>query len=257
MPPDAGSAPALLLVHGAWHGAWCWEDAFAPYLREQGLRVETIDLPGHGQAGRKRLPWLRIADYVDDVEAKLNSMGGPVVIAGHSMGGYTVQKLMERRSPNLAGAILVAAETPKGVWGVVSQLLRRHPIDFLVANLTLSLYHLVRTPERAQALFRSASMPAETSQMHWQRLNNESFRAFVDMLGLNPIRYSKIDAALPKLVLGGEQDVIFPPKAVQTNAAAYGMQAKLYADMPHNLMQDARWQQVADDIARWCLALPR
>ena len=256
MPPEASDAPALLLVHGAWHGAWCWEDGFAPYLRENGLRVETIDLPGHGQPSPKRLPWLRIADYVDAVEAKLHSMDGPVVVAGHSMGGYTVQKLMERRPANLAGAILVAAATPRGVWGVVSNMLLKHPLDFLVANLTMNLYHLVRTPQRAQALFHGEHMPAEAARKHWKRLNNESFRAFLDMLGLAPIRPGKADPALPKLVLGGENDVIFPPKVVNANAAAHGVSASIYPGMPHNLMQDEQWQQVADDMLQWCKALP-
>lgn len=255
MPPEPQQPPALLLVHGAWHGAWCWEDQFAPYLREQGLRVETIDLPGHGKPGPRRLPWLRVADYVDAVEARMAQIGGPVVVAGHSMGGFTVQKLMERRPATLAGAILVAAATPRGVWGVVGNLIRRHPLDLLVANLTLSLYHLVRTPAKAKALFHRDSMDDDTARRHWQRLNNESFRAFLDMLGLGPLRPAKADPALPKLVLGGEQDVIFPPAVVHANAAAHGVTPTIYAGMPHNLMQDAQWQQVADDMAAWVKGL--
>ncbi|MBB6567451.1 alpha/beta fold hydrolase [Kribbella sandramycini] len=37
--------PALLLVHGAWHGSWCWQA-----LRDSldGRRVETVDLPSVG-----------------------------------------------------------------------------------------------------------------------------------------------------------------------------------------------------------------
>lgn len=251
MPLEADQAPALLLVHGAWHGAWCWEDAFAPHLRALGLHVETIDLPGHGVPGSRRLPWLTISDYVDAVQARLAQMGRPVVVLGHSMGGYAAQKLMERRPSQLAGVVLLAAATPRGVWGVVGRLLRTHPLDFLVANLTLNLYHLVRTPDRARALFHRDTLDDTTVRKHWQRLNNESFRAFLDMLGLNAIRPRKADPALPKLVLGGEQDVIFPPAVVQACAAAHGVTPTIHAGMPHNLMQDAQWQRVADDIAAW------
>lgn len=36
--------PALLLVHGAWHGLWCWEDLL-PILSRRGWRAHTVDLP--------------------------------------------------------------------------------------------------------------------------------------------------------------------------------------------------------------------
>ena len=38
MAPTAGSLPTLLLVHGAWHGAWCWE-RFVPWFEGRGYRV--------------------------------------------------------------------------------------------------------------------------------------------------------------------------------------------------------------------------
>ena len=94
--------PTLLLVHGAWHGAWCWEQQFAPWLREQGHDVVTMDLPGHGKPGPERIEWFSLTDYADAVEAKLRGLGRPVIVAGHSMGGMVVQKLMERRPANLA-----------------------------------------------------------------------------------------------------------------------------------------------------------
>ena len=37
-----------VLVHGAWHGSWCWEKV-VPLLRQAGHQVESLDLPGHGQ----------------------------------------------------------------------------------------------------------------------------------------------------------------------------------------------------------------
>ena len=37
----------FILVHGAWHGAWCWYKV-VPLLRAAGHRVDAINLPGHG-----------------------------------------------------------------------------------------------------------------------------------------------------------------------------------------------------------------
>lgn len=250
MTPSS-QTPNLLLVHGAWHGAWCWEDEFAPYLRSKGLNVITMDLPGHSGSGPKRLPWYSIGDYVNAVEKKLLEIGQPTAVLGHSMGGYVVQKLMERQPKHLAAAILFAPATQRGVLGVVGNLIRQHPIDFLVANLTLSLYHLVRTPAHARALFHSATLPEAALQKHWQRISNESFRAFLDMLVLAPIQAKKASSTLPKLVIGGEKDTVFPPNIVNRCAHHYGVSATIYQGHPHCLQQDPNWQPVADDISSW------
>lgn len=250
---QSSEPPVLLLVHGAWHGAWCWEDEFAPYLRQQGLNVVSMDLPGHGHSGAKKIPWYSIADYADAVEAKIVEIGQPTIVLGHSMGGYVTQKLMERQPPQLAGAILFAAATQRGVAGVVWHMLRSRPLDFLVANLKRSLYHLVRTPQQAKALFHSPSISDDVVQKHWQRIGNESFRAFLDMLLLAPIKNKNMPNDLPTLVLGGEKDVVFPPEIVQRCAKGLGVNAMIYEDMPHSLQQHSNWQTVADDIRDWVL----
>ena len=41
-------ANEYVLVHGACHGAWCWDEV-AVRLRAKGHRVVTLDLPGHGR----------------------------------------------------------------------------------------------------------------------------------------------------------------------------------------------------------------
>src|SRR2546423_156293 len=44
--PVTEATQRVVLVHGAWHGAWCWERVAAP-LRERGYDVVVPDLPGH------------------------------------------------------------------------------------------------------------------------------------------------------------------------------------------------------------------
>ena len=52
----------ILLVHGAWHGKWCW-DYFTPELALRGWRVSTLDLPSSsGEPG---------LDLQDDADAVL------------------------------------------------------------------------------------------------------------------------------------------------------------------------------------------
>jgi pimeloyl-ACP methyl ester carboxylesterase len=70
---------SVLLVHGAWHGAWCWE-AVQAALPDGAV---AIDLPSnHGGGG--------FAADVDAVRAALDGMAAPVVLVGHSYGGAVI-----------------------------------------------------------------------------------------------------------------------------------------------------------------------
>lgn len=251
MQPDA-QAPTILLVHGAWHGSWYWEEGFAPWLREQGHTVETIDLPGHDQPGRHRIPFYSIRAYADAVEAAVERSARPVVAVGHSMGGHVVQKLMERRPTNLTGAALLASVPPQGVLRVVLYLLRTHPVTLLRTTLGLDMYQVVRKPELAHELFYTPDFDPERVAHYWKQAQGESFRAFLDMLMLNLPRPSRADPALPKWVMGGELDVIFPPKTVYKTARAYGVDAHIYPGMAHSSMVlEPGWEKVASELSNW------
>ena len=116
---------------------------------------------------------------------------------------------------------------------------------------------LVREPDMARALFYSHTMTDEEAADYWARLQNESFRAFLDMLVLDLPKPRKVAAALPRWVVGGGQDQIFPPQVVQRTAAAYRCKARIYPDMAHNLMLDHGWARVAEDLSRWVGRLQR
>ncbi|MFI5729040.1 alpha/beta fold hydrolase [Kribbella sp. NPDC051587] len=75
--------PAVLLVHGAWHGSWCWE-AVRSLLVDQGWRVETVDLPSVAPAGEVRYG---LHDDAKAVREAITAIGGPVVVVAHSYGG--------------------------------------------------------------------------------------------------------------------------------------------------------------------------
>lgn len=72
------------LVHGAWHGAWCW-DRVAPLLRDAGHTAIAMDLPtedkGAGTAEYARVVLDALEPEADD---------GPVVLVGHSAAGLTL-----------------------------------------------------------------------------------------------------------------------------------------------------------------------
>ncbi|GGK20400.1 hypothetical protein GCM10011583_60370 [Streptomyces camponoticapitis] len=75
--------PIILLVHGAWHGAWCWEK-LVPELTDQGWRVLTVDLPSASSDPANT------AGMYDDARAIrrcLDGVDAPVTVLAHSYGG--------------------------------------------------------------------------------------------------------------------------------------------------------------------------
>ena len=55
----------FVLIHGAWHGGWCW-DKTVPLLEKRGHTVLAPDLLGHGR-DRTPLSMVSLSSYVDSV----------------------------------------------------------------------------------------------------------------------------------------------------------------------------------------------
>jgi pimeloyl-ACP methyl ester carboxylesterase len=83
----------FVLVHGAWHGAWCWEKV-VPLLSEAGHEVHTIDLPGLGE-DQSPIADVGLDSYVSAVSELINSIARQVVLVGHSMGGMVITQVAE------------------------------------------------------------------------------------------------------------------------------------------------------------------
>ena len=237
----------LLFVHGAWHGAWCWTDHFLPYFARHGYISHTFDLRGHGKSdGQKGFRWTRIADYVSDVERVVRQMDQSPVLIGHSMGGLVVQKYLERHEA--PAAVLLASVPPGGVLRTTLSIAAHHPLPFLKANATMQLYPIVGTPQLTREAFFSEGISEARLQAHYSRIQNEAYRAFLDMIVFSLPRPARIKT--PLLVLGGEKDTIFSRKEVEATARAYHTQATFF-NMAHDMMLEDGWQDVADHILRW------
>lgn len=97
----------FLLVHGAWHGAWCWETLIET-LERRGHAAVAIDLPG-AEAGGKPGWRIKFADYVDAVNAAAEQIDGDVHLVGHSMGGLSISAAAEARPELYSSLTYVAA----------------------------------------------------------------------------------------------------------------------------------------------------
>jgi pimeloyl-ACP methyl ester carboxylesterase len=92
----------LVLVHGSYHGAWCWE-RLAPELERLGHTVTAVDLPISDPAAGA-------SEYADAIEAQVDWSEPPVII-GHSTGGLTIPIVAARRP--VRQLVFLAAMLPK------------------------------------------------------------------------------------------------------------------------------------------------
>jgi len=102
---------AFVLVHGAWHGAWCWQRV-AQLLEARGHRVDAIDLPGHGE-DRTPVAGMTLEAYAERVRRAVEAAGERVVLVGHSMGGMSVTQAAEHVPDRIAALVYVAAFLPR------------------------------------------------------------------------------------------------------------------------------------------------
>lgn len=100
----------FILVHGSWHGAWCWKKLL-PALREAGYGAIAVELPAHGNDPADADD-ASFAGYVDRVGAAIDDASGEVILVGHSMGGQVVTQAAERHADAVATVVYLAAFLP-------------------------------------------------------------------------------------------------------------------------------------------------
>jgi len=239
----------ILLIHGAWHGPWCWED-FADRLTGRGHEVRAVQLRGHDR--RPGRIWHRVHHYVDDVRRAAAEFARPPVLVGHSLGGLLAQKYVERHP---AQAVVLMASVPTGgMIRPVARLAARHPAAFLKANLQLSLAPFIRTPALARDLFFTPDTPQEVVGRCHTHLQNESYLVLVDLVTFVRPRPGRVD--VPMLVLGAERDPFFTPDEVRRTARAYGTEAEILPGIGHDMMLEHGWRELADRVDSWVRGTP-
>jgi alpha-beta hydrolase superfamily lysophospholipase len=120
---------------------------------------------------------------------------------------------------------------------------------FTKVNLTLSPIHAVSTPQLAREAFYSAGIAEESLTRYHAQIQNDSFRAYLDMMLFSLPRPALVKT--PMLVLGAEDDAMFTVDEIRATARAYGTEADILPGVAHNMMLEPGWRSVADRIVSW------
>lgn len=134
-----GERRTVVLVHGAWHGAWCWASVLAG-LDERGVPAVAVDLPGPG-----------LHDDVDHVRGVLDGIDGAVVLVGHSYGGAVVTGAGVH--PSVEHLVYLAAFAPEEGETALGLLATDARDDLRSAVVVRGDGTSVLDPERVPAVF--------------------------------------------------------------------------------------------------------
>ncbi|MFD7026321.1 alpha/beta fold hydrolase [Promicromonospora sukumoe] len=214
-----------LLVHGAWHGSWCWAPV-TPHLAARGVPSVAVDLLGQGLHGRAPdARWARpfdpaafatepspVAGVTTDAAAaalveqvRLAGGGEPCVVVAHSLGGVVATAAAELAPELFAHLVYVSAYVP--VTASVADLLAS---DEAAGGLVPGL--LVADPAVVGALRHDPGDPGR------RRALREAFYGDVDV--------ATADAAVA--LLGSDVSVRLPAQQVAVTRGRFGSVPRTY-----------------------------
>ena len=218
--PEATGKPVLVLVHAFPLGSQMWEPQFRGAF--YGWRILAPDLRGFGGSTDERAEGVdpTIDDYAEDVAGLIREVaGGPVVLGGLSLGGYTAFAVM-RRTPSLVRA-LVLADTRAGADSLEGRAARKAMLTVLEHDGPQGVARDMM-PKLLGPTTREHNPGAEeTVRLLIKRQSPAAIRDAIVRMMERPDSHALLSAiTVPTLVVVGEEDVLTPPSESEAMVAA-------------------------------------
>jgi pimeloyl-ACP methyl ester carboxylesterase len=215
----------FVLVHGAWHGGWCWRFV-ADLLGARGHRVFTPTLTGLGERAHLLTPQTGLGTHVRDITAVLDAEElKDVVLVAHSYGGLPA--VLATAHAAVARLVLVDA-----VEHVPGRALISGAAPAVVAAVEASLVEGPAMPPMAPAVFNVPDGPL--ADWLGRRLTPMPWKPMTEPLPPLPDRY----AAIPKAYVAAAGNTLDGPIAGLAQARAAGWPVTVIAS-GHDLMVTA------------------
>jgi len=103
------SSKTFVLVHGAWHGGWCWRRV-SDLLEKKGHKVFTPTMTGLGERCHLIDPKVNLATHITDIVNVIKWEGlKDIVLVGHSYGGSIISGVAEQASDTIGSIVFLDA----------------------------------------------------------------------------------------------------------------------------------------------------
>jgi pimeloyl-ACP methyl ester carboxylesterase len=177
--------PTFVLVHGAWHGGWCW-DTVCERLSAQGHACHAPTLRGLAHRSGELNPILSADDHVDDIAHLVEALDlRRVVLALHSYAGMLGPALHERLRSRLAHIAWIEAVVPQPGRAMLDMVLPEAAERYRRLAAEHGDGWRIPPPDPAQFGLPDARLRDEVAQ----RLTDQPLRTFAE-----PLRSAQADA---------------------------------------------------------------
>jgi pimeloyl-ACP methyl ester carboxylesterase len=208
----------FVLVHGAFHGAWCWVK-LVPALAARGHRAVALDLPSQG-ADETPIARVSLAGNAARIADAIAGEAEPVVLVGHSLGGISISAAAELVPERVALLVYLTAFLPRDGDSIASisasPASRRDagPSAFVRSADGLSFYPV---PERARERFYNRCSDEDVAYA-LPRLRPQAYSVQREVISLSPERFGRV----PRVYI----------ECLADNALSLGLQRDMVAKSP-------------------------
>ncbi|WP_181349490.1 alpha/beta hydrolase [Thalassobacillus sp. CUG 92003] len=237
----------LVIVHGAFEHSGRY-DRLAAKFQSEGFHVIYGDLPGQGSTYENRGHINFFEEYIEETAAWLqeaSSLGLPLFVIGHSMGGIVVIRTMQKLRPEVNGVIL--SSPALGIKDAPSKWL---------TGLTKALNVLfpkfkVKTPTFAEKVTRNPRVIAQDKQDPYI-LKKVSVRWYSEFASGIEKAFRDYQAFpdVPLLVMQAGQDLMVEKEKTEEWFDMVDLHDKTYQDWPdlyHEVFNEPEWEEVVND----------
>ncbi|MGL4766789.1 MAG: alpha/beta fold hydrolase [Formosimonas sp.] len=180
----------FVLVHGAWHGAWCWQKVL-PILRGAGHEAYAVCLTGTGERAHLLNADINLRTHINDVLAEIRMQElSEVILVGHSYAGMVItgvaDELLESTQHPLKHLVYLDAVTPHNGESWSS----RHSDETRAARIASAAQHGgLALPVADAAVFGLAG-----EDLHWvnRRMTPQPFGVYQDPLHFSAPRLASV-----------------------------------------------------------------
>jgi pimeloyl-ACP methyl ester carboxylesterase len=251
IPKERKFETPLLLLHGMFHGAWCWR-RWQELFSEWGWESHAFSLPGHSGSPEQRQIRLCTLDYyLGFLKDEAKKLPRKPVIIGHSMGGAITQWYLKYINQPAAAVFVASWDSHSILAAGAIDMIKRDPSLIWRMSLSWDSSPWIRNPQRVAEMFINPKARISPEELHNHLVPESALILFQH----NPPFWQPPESVKsPSLWLAGGEDMIVRVAGVRKSALHYGGDFTFIPGAGHDIMLEYNYRQSAEIIHNWLVA---